>query len=167
MPLVRWILALIVLCVCALNPVAPAQPAQNQTNSAPVLQDTASELSEKDRPLACPAETGQSSPAEDGFKTAGAVKPPKPTRMVNATFTDEARRLAKKQHRKQFEAISLITLIVDAQGNPQNICVRKPAGFGLDGQAVKAVAQYHFEPAVKDGAPVPVRIEVEVNFRLY
>ena len=70
-------------------------------------------------------------------------------------------------HLKPFEAISLITLIVDAEGNPQNVCVKKPAGYGLDGQAVRAVEQYRSDPATRDGSPVPVRISVEVNFRLY
>jgi TonB family protein len=170
MRLVRRFLAPVVLAsagLWALNPVTPAQPAQNETKNAPVPQDTASVLTEADRSLACPAESGQSSPAEDGFKTAGTVKPPKPAHMVNATFTDEARRLAKKQHQKPFEAISWVRLVVDAQGNPQNICVLKPAGFGLDGQAVKAAAQYKFEPATKDGTPIPARITMEVNFRLY
>lgn len=73
----------------------------------------------------------------------------------------------KKRHLESFQAISLIALIVDAQGHPQNVCVRKAAGFGLDGQAVKAVAQYQFEPATKHGAPIPARITGEVNFRLY
>jgi TonB family protein len=170
MRLKRWILvsiALISSIFWTMNPVAPAQPAQEVTKNVPVPQDSAPQLSEADRSLACPAEDGQSSLTEDVHKIGGIVKPPKPIRMVNATFTDEARRFAKKQHRKSFEAISLVTLIVNTQGNPQDICVRKPAGFGLDGQAVKAVAQYKFEPATKDGSPVPVRIVVEVNFRLY
>ena len=151
----------------AMNPAAPAQPAQDGRKNVPVLLDSAPQLSEADRSLACPAEDGQSPRIEDHGKISGIVKPPKPIHLVNATLTDEARRYAKKQHRKSFEAISLVTPIVNTQGNPQDICVRKPAGFGLDGQAVNAAAQYKFEPATKDGSPVPVRIELQVNFRLY
>jgi periplasmic protein TonB len=39
--------------------------------------------------------------------------------------------------------------------------------MGLDEQAVNAVERWKFEPAKKDGQPVPVMINVEVNFRLY
>jgi protein TonB len=39
--------------------------------------------------------------------------------------------------------------------------------MGLDEKAIEAVNQYRFKPAMKDGEPVPVRITVEVNFRLF
>jgi TonB family protein len=37
---------------------------------------------------------------------------------------------------------------------------------GLDDQAVKAVKQWVFDPGKKDGEPVPVRVNVEVTFKL-
>jgi len=40
-------------------------------------------------------------------------------------------------------------------------------GFGLDDQAVDAVRRWVFSPATKNGEPVDVRINVEVNFKLY
>jgi len=39
--------------------------------------------------------------------------------------------------------------------------------MGLDEKAIEAVRRYRFNPALKDGVPVPVEIKVEVNFRLY
>lgn len=40
--------------------------------------------------------------------------------------------------------------------------------MGLDEKALEAVRQYKFKPAMKDGkTPVPVSVDVEVNFRLY
>jgi TonB family protein len=45
--------------------------------------------------------------------------------------------------------------------------VQRALGMGLDEKAVEAVRQWRFEPAKKDGHPVPVMINVEVNFRLY
>jgi protein TonB len=96
------------------------------------------------------------------------VTPPKAKFTPEAKFSDEARKAARKMRFKSlFSAISLISLVVDVAGNPQNICLKKPAGFGLDAQAAKAVRQYRFEPAVKDGKPVPMRLTVEVNFRTY
>lgn len=152
--------------------VPPAQPGQDQTKAGPVIQDQWSQLSEKDRLLACPAniqlhdDMRTTVEGEDLSKIGGSVKPPKVTNHVAASFSDEARRMAKKEHLKSFQ--SIITLIVDAHGNPQNVCVLKPAGYELDGEAVKAANQYRFKPATKeDGTPVPVRITVTVDFRLY
>jgi TonB family protein len=61
----------------------------------------------------------------------------------------------------------LVTLVVDANGNPQNPHVIRALGMGLDEKAVEAVRKYKFKPAMVDGkTPVSVRITVEVNFRL-
>jgi protein TonB len=37
---------------------------------------------------------------------------------------------------------------------------------GLDDQAVKAIRQWTFEPATRDGSPVPVTVAIVMNFRL-
>ena len=75
--------------------------------------------------------------------------------------------MIKKKHLKWPETMSVISFIVDTQGNPQDICVQSPAGFGMDEEAVKAAEKYRFQPATKDGTPVAVRIKLEMNFRLY
>ena len=91
----------------------------------------------------------------------GAVSQPIPLNSVEAEFSDEARRA-------KYQGICLISLIVDAQGNPQNPRVIRTLGMGLDEKALEAVRKYKFKPAMKDGkTPVPVMITVEVNFRLY
>jgi periplasmic protein TonB len=38
--------------------------------------------------------------------------------------------------------------------------------MGLDEKAIEAVRQWRFQPAMKDGQPVTVAINVEVSFRL-
>ena len=40
-------------------------------------------------------------------------------------------------------------------------------GMGLDQKALEALKQWKFQPAEKDGQPVNVLVNVEVNFRLY
>ncbi len=45
--------------------------------------------------------------------------------------------------------------------------MQRSLGLGLDEKAIEAVRQWRFEPAKKDGTPVAVQINVEVNFRLY
>ncbi len=44
--------------------------------------------------------------------------------------------------------------------------VERAAGMGLDEKAIKAISQYRFMPATKDGVPLAVRITVEINFSL-
>ncbi len=40
------------------------------------------------------------------------------------------------------------------------------AFYGLDTQAVEALKQWTFEPGIRDGVPVPVRVHVEMSFTL-
>jgi len=95
------------------------------------------------------------------YHVGGGVSAPVPLNSVEAEFSDEARRA-------KYQGVCLISLIVDAQGNPQNPRVLRALGMGLDEKALEAVRKYKFKPALKDGrTPVPVMITVEVNFRLY
>jgi protein TonB len=45
--------------------------------------------------------------------------------------------------------------------------VQRTLGLGLDEKAIEAVKTWRFDPALKDGKPVAVQINVEVSFRLY
>jgi TonB family protein len=55
---------------------------------------------------------------------------------------------------------------VDTDGLAKNIQVLKSQGMGLDEQAVIAVTQWKFKPGMKDGAPVPVQAQIEINWKL-
>ena len=90
------------------------------------------------------------------------VSAPKAIFQPEAEFSDEARRA-------KYEGTVVVTLIVDANGNPQNVHVSRTLGMGLDEKAVEAVQKYKFKPAIdqKTGKPVPVMVSVEVRFRLY
>jgi TonB family protein len=95
------------------------------------------------------------------YRVGGGVSAPVALNNVEAEFSDEARRA-------KYQGVCIISLIVDAQGNPQNPRVVRALGMGLDEKALEAVRKYKFRPAMKDGkTPVPVMISVEVNFRLY
>jgi TonB family protein len=54
-----------------------------------------------------------------------------------------------------------------AQGNPQNVKIKQSAGFGLDDEAMAAVKQYKFAPATLHGNPVPVYVDIRVDFKRY
>ncbi len=91
----------------------------------------------------------------------GRVSAPIPLFQPEAEFSDEARRA-------KYQGVCLVGLIVDAQGNPQNVHIVRALGMGLDEKAMEAVRKYKFKPAMRDGkTPVPVYVNVEVNFRLY
>jgi TonB family protein len=95
------------------------------------------------------------------YQIGGRVSPPTVLHSVEAEFSDEARRA-------KYQGVCLISLIVDTQGNPQNIRIARALGMGLDEKAIEAIRQYKFRPAMKDGkTPVPVMITIEVDFRLY
>lgn len=94
------------------------------------------------------------------FKVGGAISAPRAVSTPDPEYTDEAR-IAKTQ------GTCVLWLIVDEKGRPRNIRVVRGLGFGLDAKAIEAVQQWRFQPALKDGAPVNVRISVEVGFHLY
>ena len=60
-----------------------------------------------------------------------------------------------------------INLVVDMQGMPQNVHVQRGVGMGLDEKAIQAVKRYRFKPAMEDGNPVPVALNIEVNFQSF
>ncbi|HTS68044.1 MAG TPA: energy transducer TonB [Terriglobia bacterium] len=75
-------------------------------------------------------------------------------------YSDEARKA-------KFQGIVLLWIVVDAQGNVRNVQVAKALGMGLDEEAVKTVSSWRFKPALRQGVPVPVQVQVEVSFRLF
>jgi periplasmic protein TonB len=93
-------------------------------------------------------------------KIGGGVSSPVVIYQVDPEFSEEARRA-------KFMGVVLVNLIVDPQGRPQNVHVLRGVGMGLDGKAVDAVKQYKFKPAMENGKPVAVELNVEVNFQIF
>lgn len=94
------------------------------------------------------------------YTPGGAISAPEITTEVDAEFSDEARKA-------KYQGVVVVSLIVDAQGNPQNVHVTRPLGMGLDEKAIEAVKKFRFKPGKKDGKAVPTYASIEVNFRLY
>jgi TonB family protein len=90
----------------------------------------------------------------------GGVSAPTVLHSVEPEFTEEARQA-------NFQGSCAIQLIVDAQGNPQNVHVVRHLGMGLDEKAIAAVRQYRFRPAMYQGQAVAVQIVIDVDFHLH
>ena len=90
----------------------------------------------------------------------GGVSAPIVVHAVDPEFTAEARAA-------NFQGSVSIQLIVDSQGNPQNVHVIRHLGMGLDDKAIEAVRQYRFKPAMYEGHPVAVQLIIEVDFHLH
>jgi periplasmic protein TonB len=90
----------------------------------------------------------------------GGVSAPEVIHSVQPQFTPEARR-------SDYQGVVGIQLIVDSQGYPQDVRVVHHLGMGLDEQAIEAVRQYKFKPAMYQGHPVSVQMIIDVDFHLH
>jgi len=94
------------------------------------------------------------------FRVGGGVSAPKATYAPDPEYSEEARKA-------KFQGTCVLWLVVGPDGRPRDIKVARTLGLGLDEKAIEAVKTWKFEPAMKDGKPVAVQINVEVSFRLY
>jgi hypothetical protein len=63
--------------------------------------------------------------------------------------------------------MALYHAVIGVDGKPGEIAVARPIGFGLDEKTVDAIRSAKFEPAMKDGKPAPVLLDLVVEFRIY
>ena len=94
------------------------------------------------------------------FRVGGGVSAPRALNTPDPEYSEEARKA-------KYQGTVVLWLIVDQNGRPRDVKVARSLGMGLDQKAIEAVRKWTFEPAEKDGKPVAVQINVEVNFRLY
>lgn len=94
------------------------------------------------------------------FHVGGGVSAPKTIYAPDPEYSEEARKV------KQMGVV-VLQLVVSADGTPRDIQVVRTLGLGLDEKAIEAVKTWRFEPARKDGKPVAVSVNIEVNFHLY
>ena len=89
------------------------------------------------------------------------VRLPKVISEVKAQYTPEAMQAG-------IEGTVIMTAVVRTDGTPADIEITTSldSKYGLDKQAVAALSQWRFEPGLKGGKPVPVRVTVEMRFRL-
>jgi protein TonB len=94
------------------------------------------------------------------FRMGKGMIPPRPIYDPEPEFSEEARKA-------KYQGVCTLEVVVDATGRPTNIKVVGSLGMGLDEKAIEAVKNWRFEPAMKDGHPVAVAVNLEVDFHLY
>ena len=90
----------------------------------------------------------------------GGVSAPTLVYKVEAEFSEEARKA-------KVSGNVVVGLVVDEKGNATRVHVVRGLGMGLDEKAIEAVRQFRFKPAMENGKPVKVEVNVEVNFQIF
>lgn len=70
------------------------------------------------------------------------------------------------RHTKKSGSV-VLWCVIGEDGGVQEIKVSKSLGADFDESALAAVRKWRFEPAQKDGKPIAVQINVQVDFRYY
>ena len=97
---------------------------------------------------------------EGAYSPGGGVSAPVPIYSPEPAYSEEARKA-------KYGGMVTLWIFVDTQGMVRNIKIAKSLGMGLDEEAIKAVSTWRFKPAMRTGTAVPVRVQVEVSFRLF
>ena len=94
------------------------------------------------------------------YRPGGGISAPVVLYSPEPQFSEEARKA-------KVAGNVLVYLQVDPEGKPTHVRVLRGIGMGLDEKALEAVRQYKFKPALKNGEPVTVEMNVEVNFQIF
>jgi TonB family protein len=94
------------------------------------------------------------------FKVGGEISPPIPTHRPEPPYAEKARLVG-------LQGTTVLWVLVDSRGYIERARVVKALGLGLDQSALRTVRTWKFKPAARKGVPVPVRVMVEIGFRLY
>ena len=156
-------LALLVRQRTATTPPPPTQPPAAQPAPPPATDGTGVPQAAPSRPCGLDA--------SGNYHVGCGVTSPKVIYQVDPEFSEEARR-------SKISGMTLVGLIVDADGSSTNVHIRRSmtnsvdkkhrkVALALDQKALDAVKKYRFEPATYQGKPVPIELNVEVNFQIF
>jgi len=73
----------------------------------------------------------------------------------------------KEATEAKLEGVVILSAVVATDGVPSEISVVEGLGKGLDEKAVECLQKWRFKPGTRDGEPVPMKVTVEMNFRLH
>jgi len=93
------------------------------------------------------------------YRVGGGVTPPRVIYGPDPEYSEQARQA-------KVSGTCVLRVVVDPTGLPRDVTIEKPLGMGLDEKAIAAVRTWRFTPAMKDGVPVAVQVNIEVSFRI-
>ncbi len=88
------------------------------------------------------------------------VTAPVPIYKPEPAYSEQARKA-------KLQGTVTLWVVISPEGKVTDMRVVKPLGLGLDEEAVNTVRTWKFIPGKRNGVPVPVRVIVEVSFRLF
>lgn len=88
------------------------------------------------------------------------LTPPKILYRREPEFSEAARR-------HHIQGVIGLNVVVDSAGRVGKVSIARAVGMGLEENAIEEVRNWRFQPATKDGVPVPVRVYIEVDYHLY
>jgi TonB family protein len=112
-----------------------------------------------------PGEGGGVGPGKGGgigggvYRVGGGVTPPTVLYRVEPTYSEEARKA-------KYQGVVVLSAIVRKDGTIEILKVIRGLGLGLDENAISALKQWRFRPGMRNGVPVDVALNIEVNFSL-
>ena len=86
-------------------------------------------------------------------------EPPVPVRTVAPDFPNDLRD-------KGISGVVMVSVLIDAQGNPQGLKVTKSSNSAFEEPAVEALKKWKFKPAERDGKPADFPATLRIEFRL-
>lgn len=93
------------------------------------------------------------------FEVGGGVSPPEILFRRDPVYSEDARKA-------QYEGTVVLEAIVRKDGSVDILRVLRGLGLGLDENAIAALKEWKFKPGMRQGVPVDVAVNIEVNFTL-
>ena len=85
--------------------------------------------------------------------------PPRVIHTVQPEYTKDAMDA-------KLQGTVILSALVGIDGVPSDITLVRRLGKGLDEKAVEFLRQWRFSPGLSHGEPIPVKVTVEIMFRL-
>jgi TonB family protein len=94
------------------------------------------------------------------LRPGGDVKPPQLLTALDPASNEYAQK-------NNIAGLIFLQTVVGANGQPGDVTIVRPIGFGLDEKAVEAVQHARFRPGTLNGQPVTEVVNLQVTFRIY
>jgi TonB family protein len=93
------------------------------------------------------------------FRVGGGITAPTILSRVEPQYSEEARKA-------RYQGTVVLEAIVRRDGTVDIVRIVRSLGFGLDQNAINALKQWRFRPGMRNGEPVDISLNIEVNFNL-